>query len=289
MDQSTLETSGPLPPSDEEGSMVPLPYLSAEEADPQSEGPFVVVARNALELCRWLVAESSSLQWIQVENLLDEPEVWATAARKGNDAALDIIVADPATQYASIYRLVDVRNVRPVRVTIPVVAGFLKSLRLAVSVQLPVRLLPGQPGPEVIAELEEALEYYLHDPMVEVPVEFFHSMLALAKGGSGPDLWVATEQDPDVFALPDWSSPKEMGFVDRHVTQLEAAGAECSSCPWKIVCRGFFNVPDPEYSCAGIITLFDRIGQAGAEMKKDLAAFDTTNESATGKAIDENS
>ena len=284
MDQSTLETSGPLPPPDEGGSTVPLPYLSAEQADPHSEDPFVVVAQNALELCRWLVVESSSLQWIQVENLLDEPEVWATAARKGNDAALDVIVSDPATQYSSIYRLVDVRNVRPVRVTIPVVAGFLKSLRLAVSVQLPVRLLPGQPGPELIAELEEALEYYLHDPMVEVPVEFFHSMLALARGGSGPDLWVATEQDPNVFALPDWTSPKEVGFVDQHIKQLEAAAAECATCPWKVVCRGYFKVPDPAYSCAGIIALFDRIGQAGAEMKQDLAAFESADqEVASGK------
>ncbi len=278
-----------MPPSDEEGRTVPLPFLSGEEADPLSEDPFVLVARNALEVCRWLAVESSGLQWIQVENLLDEPEVWATAARKGNDVALDVIVSDPAAQYAAIYRLVDVRNVRPVRVTIPVVAGFLKSLRLAVSIHLPVRLLPGQPGPEVIGELEEALEYYLHDPMVEVPVEFFHSMLALARGGSGPDLWVATEQDPDVFALPDWTSPKEVGFVGQHLSQLEAAGAECATCPWTVVCRGFFKVPDPEYSCAGIIPLFDRIGQAGAEMKKDLAAYESTKESVTEGAIDENS
>jgi len=229
------------------------------------------------------------LQWIQVENLLDEPEVWATAARKGNDVALDVIVSDPAAQYAAIYRLVDVRNVRPVRVTIPVAEGFLKSLRLAVSVHLPVRLLPGQPGPKAISELEEALEYYLHDPMVEVPVEFFHSMLAQARGGSGPDLWVVTEQDPDVFALPDWTSPEEVGFVDQHFKQLEAAGAECVTCPWKVVCRGYFKFPDPEYSCAGIIPLFDRIGQAGAELKKDLATFEAANVGASAGAIDKNS
>ncbi len=269
--------------------MVPLPYLSAEEADPLSADPFVLVARNAIEFCRWLAIESTALQWIQVENLLDEPEAWATAARKGNDVAIDVIVSDPASQYAAIYRLVDVRNVRPVRVTIPVVEGFLKSLRLAISVHLPVRLLPGQPGPEAIGELEEALEYYLHDPMVEVPVEFFHSMLALARGGSGPELWVATEQDPDVFALPDWTLPKDVGFVDQHIARLVEAGAECATCSWKVVCRGYFKVPDPEYSCAGIIPLFDRIGRAGAEMKKDLAAYGSTNKAATEGSIDENS
>lgn len=288
MAQPTLDTSGTSPLSSDGGRTVPLPYLSAEKADPLSEDPFVVVTRNALEVCRWLAVESSGLQWIQVENLLDEPEVWATAARKGNDVAIDVIVSNPATQYAAIYRLVDVRNVRPVRVTIPVVKGFLKSLRLAVSIHLPVRLLPGQPGPEVIGELEEALEYYLHDPMVEVPVEFFHSLLALARGAAGPDLWIATEQDPDVFALPDWTSPKEVGFVDQHLAQLEATGAECATCPWKMVCRGFFKVPDSEYSCVEIVPILNRIGQAGEEMKMDLAAYEKTNESAAGAAVDEN-
>ena len=288
MAEPTLDTSGTSSLSSIEGRIVPLPYLSAEKADPLSEDPFVVVTRNALEVCRWLAVESPGLQWIQVENLVDESEVWATAARKGNDVAIDVIVSDPATQYAAIYRLVDVRNVRPIRVTIPVVKGFLKSLRLAVSIHLPVRLIPGQHDSEVIGELEEALEYYLHDPMVEVPVEFFHSLLSLSGGSSGPDLWVATEQDPDIFTLPDWTSPKEVGFVDQHLAQLEAAGAECVTCSWKVACRGFFKVPDPAYSCAEIIPLLDRIGQAGEEMKMDLAAYEKSCESATGAANDEN-
>jgi hypothetical protein len=72
-----------------------------------------------------------------------------------------------------------------------------------------------------------------------------------------------------------------VGFVDQHIKQLEAAAAECATCPWKIVCRGYFKVPDPAYSCAGIIPLFDRIGQAGVEMKQDLAAFESTDQQAT--------
>jgi hypothetical protein len=30
-----------------------------------------------------------------------------------------------------------------------------------------------------LAELTEAAHFYLHDPMVETPVEFFHSLLAV--------------------------------------------------------------------------------------------------------------
>jgi hypothetical protein len=74
------------------------------------------------------------------------------------------------------------RIVRPVRVTIPANPGFFKALRIAASLQLPVRLLPGQPGAEVLDELTQAAHFYLHDAMVDAPVEFFHSVFAAFRG-----------------------------------------------------------------------------------------------------------
>jgi len=72
--------------------------------------------------------------------------------------------------------------VRDVRVSMPPTPGFLKAVKLALSLRLPVRILPGQPSAEMLAELTEALEFYIHEPMVEVPVEFFHSLLGSACG-----------------------------------------------------------------------------------------------------------
>ena len=65
------------------------------------------------------------------------------------------------------------------RVTILARPGLLKAVKLAAALSLPVRVLPGQPTAEVLAELKEALDFYLHAPTVEAPVEFFHSLLAI--------------------------------------------------------------------------------------------------------------
>src|SRR3984893_19607299 len=105
------------------------------------------------------------------------------------------------------------RPVRDVRVSMPAAPGFLKAVKLAASLRLPVRVLPGQPTPEVLAELTEALEFYLHGPMVEIPVEFFHSLLATADRGS---LWMILEEDPAAFLHYDAEGrpevPRPSGF-----------------------------------------------------------------------------
>ncbi|MDF1858915.1 MAG: hypothetical protein P1U87_01805 [Verrucomicrobiales bacterium] len=270
MDQPSVDsTDSETPPF--EGELVPLPYLSADEAVEGREDPFVLVVQNALEFCRWTVAEAPGLQWIQAENLLGEPEVWATAARKGNGVALDVIVSDPATEYSAIYRLVDLRVVRDVRVTIPVLPGFLKALRLAASIQVPVRLLPGTITSGNIAELKEAADYFLHDPSVEVPVEFFHSLFGFARGLNAPDLWIVTESDPDIFESPLASGGPR--FVERHMETLDADEAECVKCRWRDFCRGYFKHPDPSFPCDGIKSVFSVIGDAADEMGRDLAGF----------------
>src|SRR4029077_3343340 len=123
------------------------------------------------------------LQWIQVEGLLSDPDTWALAAASGaSQVPLDVVLSDPASQFSDLYRLVDVCAVRAVRVSMPAAPGFLKAVKLAASLRLPVPLLPAQPSSEVLAELTEALEFYLHGAMVETPVEFFHSLLAGACG-----------------------------------------------------------------------------------------------------------
>ena len=244
----------------------------------------VVVVRTPEEFHRWLEESTPEVQWIQVENLLPEPEAWAAAARIQSEVALDVVMSDPAVEFPLLYRLVDVRTVRDVRVTIPVRKGFLKALRLAASLQLPGRLLPGQPDQETLAELREALGFYLHDPMVEAPVEFLHTTLGWCRGVSGADLWVTLEQDPAVFqhldasgvpVLPaDRAGVTAAGFVDDHLRRLGHEKAECVSCRWLDFCRGYFKLPEPGYSCAGIVHVFDSINRSAREMDSELAACD---------------
>ena len=167
-----------------------LRFLPAALAEGQGDRPFVAVVRSRDELCRWLGEPLRGLQWIQVEGLLGDPDAWAPAASGASQVPLDVVLSDPASEFSDLYRLVDVCAVRDVRVSMPAAPGFLKAVKLAASLRLPVRLLPGQPTPEVLAELTEALEFYLHGPMVEMPVEFFHSLLATVCGADGGSLWI---------------------------------------------------------------------------------------------------
>jgi sulfatase maturation enzyme AslB (radical SAM superfamily) len=51
--------------------------------------------------------------------------------------------------------------------------------------------------------------------------------------------------------------------------------AECATCPWLQVCRGYFKWPDPGYSCRGVKQLFSIIEAAASEIGRELDARET--------------
>ena len=263
-----------------------LRFLSAALAEGQGDRPFVAIVRSRDELRRWLGEPIRGLQWIQVEGLLGDPDAWALAASGASNAPLDVVFSDPASEFSDLYRLVDVCAVRDVRVSMPAAPGFLKAVKLAASLRLPVRVLPGQPTPEVLAELTGALEFYLHGPMVEMPVEFFHSLLATVCGADKGSLWMILEEDPAAFLRYDVEGSPELSrsggsrsletspgaFVEHHLKSLVEQGAECATCPWQQVCRGYFKWPDPAYSCEGVKQLFSIVKAAAHEIERDLVS-----------------
>ena len=272
-----------------------LRFLPAALAEGTNDRPFVAVVRTRDELCRWLERSIDCLQWIQVEELAGDAEAWALAAHGNSEIPLDVILANPASEFSDLYRLVDVCAMRDVRVSIPALPGFLKALKLAVSLQIPVRILPGQPNFAVLKELMEALELYLHESMVEAPVEFFHSLLAAMCGAERGSLWMILEEDPAIFLhydaaglprLPGAGNPSGKEFspltwvTDRFQTLVDQGG-ECATCPWSQACMGFFKWPDPAYSCAGVKQLFSELKAAADDIGQDLASRETQSQSAT--------
>jgi hypothetical protein len=265
----------------------PLIFLRADLDERAGDWPFVVIVRSNDELNRWLHDSSPALQWIQVEGLLADPEAWAFAAQGAGDIPLDVVLFAPGSEFADLYRLVDVLAVRDVRASMPATPGFLKAVRLAASLGLPVRLLPGQPSAEAVEELAEALTLYLHDPMVEAPIEFFHSALAWMRGAQTGSLWIIFEEDPAAFRhyhsdgrprLPRATQPSAeeslRDFVKSHLATLVDEGAECATCPWQALCQGYFKWPDPAYSCHGVKQLFATLRAAADEIEQDLTAFE---------------
>ncbi len=264
----------------------PLIFLRADSEERPGDRPFVVIVRSREELSRWLHDCSPALQWIQVEGLLGDPDAWALAAQGAGDIPLDVVLSAPGSEFADLYRLVDVLAVRDVRVSMPATPRFLKAVRLGASLGLPVRLLPGQPSAEAVEELAEALTLYLHDPMVEAPIEFFHSALAWMRGAQTGSLWIIFEEDPAIFrhyhpngqpGLPRATRPlaeetSSQDFVKSHLARLISEGAECTTCHWQPLCQGYFKWPDPSYSCHGVKQLFATLRAAADEIARDLAA-----------------
>jgi hypothetical protein len=263
----------------------PLIFLRADSEERPGDRPFVVIVRSRGELNRWLHDRSPGLQWIQVERLLRDADAWAFAAQGAGDIPLDVVLSAPASEFADLYRLVDVLAVRDVRVSMLATPRFLKAVRLAASLGLPVRLLPGQPSTEAVNELAAALDLYLHDPMVEAPIEFFHSALAWMRGAQTGSLWSISEEDPAIFrhypngqsGLPRATRPlaeetSSQDFVKNHLARLISKGAECTTCHWQPLCQGYFKWPDPSYSCHGVKQLFATLRAAADEIGQDLAA-----------------
>jgi hypothetical protein len=262
-----------------------LAFLPTALAEEQGDRPFVALARSRDELCRWLGEPLGGLQWIQIEKLLGDPDAWAQAASGASQVPLDVVLSDPASEFSDLYRLVDVCTMHDVRVTMPAAPGFLKAIKLAASLRLPVRVIPGQPTPEALAELMEALEFYLHEPMVVMPVEFFHSLLATLGRADKGSLWMILEEDPAAFLHYDAEGRPELprssgfrpieippgAFVEHHLKSLLDQNAECATCPWQQACRGYFKWPDRAYSCQGVKQLFLRIEAAADEIGRDLA------------------
>jgi hypothetical protein len=219
--------------------------------------------------------------------MLGDQEAWTEAAHSDSNIPLDVVVSDPALEFSHLYRLVDACAVRAIRVTMLAAPGLTKAITLAAALRLPVRVLPGQPSAAALEELHDASQFYLHEPMVDAPVEFFHSVLAAMCDWDAGSLWTILEEDPDAFRHYDAdgrarvprtsdSGPPEIssaGFVEDHLNHLIAQGAECATCPWQRPCRGYFKWPDPAYSCEGVKQLFLSIQTAGNEIRQDMASF----------------
>jgi hypothetical protein len=275
----------------EEDHHQPLRTLPSSLAEKAADLPFVAIVRNREELCRWLREPLPGLEWLQVEGMSGDADAWTEVAHSDSDVPLDIVLADPAIEFSDLYRLVDASAAHDFRVTIPAGPGLLKAVKLAGALRFPVRILPGQPDATTLAELKEALSFYLYEPAVDAPVEFFHSLLAISYGSDAGSLWMILEEDPAAFLHYDihgqarWPRPGSVKslevvpgkFVENHLRRLIEQGFECATCPWQQPCQGYFKWPNPAYSCDGVKKLFSTIQAAADEIGRDLSGYASTS------------
>lgn len=198
---------------------------------------------------------------------------------------LELIMADPAAEFPLLYRHVNLNDHHPVRVVIPVSPGFGKAVKVAVALDFSVLLAVGQPDPALITELTEVAMFYLRQPTVTQPVEFFHSTLLGFYHDDPMPLWIMADEDPryqryitdaGLECLPGRLASVERTrnlsvHSDPAIEQVLAESAECQGCEFLQNCGGYFKWPNRDYDCAGIKTLLGELRDAAAELRRDLA------------------
>jgi hypothetical protein len=200
---------------------------------------------------------------------------------------VDMLVQNLEVDLPLLYRYSTIPAVRPVRVSVPVVPGFSRVVKLALSLDFAVKLELSQPGPAVMEELLQVAGLYLHQSTVSQPVEYIHSMFLAFYHGEPVTLWTIQEEDPALvryvtdqgeetlsrrFAgmeLPCAVAP----FIKAFTEELLSERQECSDCEYFESCLGYFKWPRKEYRCDGVKAVFQKLKEAAEELRKDLFSF----------------
>jgi len=245
-----------------------VPVRSASE---HPAGPLVLRVTGAEEVDLADAVAPERIAWI-------ETTVALAACAWPTETGLDVVLTDPERDAPLLYDVARLQHERPLRVTIDGVPGVETAARVAMALQLPVRLRLQQPTEAVVAELAAVLEGYLHDPQATAPVEFFHSALSRRLHGTPLTLWTALERDPALHRQvaddggPDpQAPPHDSGFVAAHLARLIAEDAECVRCRFQELCAGYFKWPDASYACAPVVALLGQVDEAANALERDLA------------------
>jgi len=207
--------------------------------------------------------------------------------QEGAFVPLDLVMSSPSSDYPQLYDLTPLNTKYPVRVTIPMVPGFTKAIRLASSLHFAVKLAVTQPDPDLVQEMSEVLAYYLHHDTVSQPIEFFHSLLMAFIEEEPLNLWMIQEEDPALFRYINDQGEEtifpplvgaEVGqkppfFLETFITKILVEKGECNKCEFINTCYGYFKWPQKEYDCENVKALLKTMKEAADELRKDLAAY----------------
>ena len=134
----------------------------------------------------------------------------------GYGVPVELIMRSPATEFSLLYRHAKLLDKHPVRVSIPVLPGLFKAVKVASALRFPVKLDVGQPEPDTIEALQSVLDFYLHHPSVSQPVEFFHTSLLSFYNQAPVPLWDVQEDDPAyVRYVTEFPRPVEVAAETR--------------------------------------------------------------------------
>ena len=258
---------------------VPLAFI-----DSYPDRPLIVRAADPAAVVQSLSPQHLSrlvaLQLLDITADLEELDGWCPGL------PIEVVLSDPEAEVMKLYRLCRLQRSHPVRVVIPILEGFSKAVRVASFLQLPVKLEGAQPDPELIEELSETLDFFLHNKAVSQPIEYFSGLLTTVIHKQSVTLWEIQEEHPatvryiadnglETIARPPFTAINaDLGDFQFNLTKRVLSDeAECSSCEFFLQCGGYFKWPDDDYSCEGIRQVFRRLRDAAYELHDDLSLY----------------
>jgi hypothetical protein len=205
----------------------------------------------------------------------------------GQGIPVELVVSDIYRDLPLLYRYTPLLASHPTRVSVPLVAGCDKLVKLAVSLDFAVKLEGGQPDESLLDELQRIAHFYLHQSMVSEPIEFFHSLFLAFYRLDPINLWTLQEEDP---SLARYITDRGKAMMPGRLAGVEvnedfstfllemqkgpfAEKGECAECEFLMHCQGYFKWPRKEYSCHGVKALMKTLRSAAEELRADIASF----------------
>lgn len=243
----------------------------------------IVRSRDPAEVVRRLAGyDMEGLAYLQIlgaEANIDDLLRWE------HPVPVELVIEDPEVDLPRLYRYSPVSADRPVRVSVPVTAGFSKVVKLALSLNFAVKLELFQPEPKLIEPLLHIAEIYLRQSTISQPVDYIHSIFMAFYHGEPVSLWAVQEEDPSYNRFVtdkglETISERFAGanlkgdlasFIKGFTEELLDEDRECGDCRFFRACLGYFKWPVREYRCDGVKTIFEMLSKAAVELKRDLS------------------
>ena len=227
------------------------------------------------------LADISFVQLLSLNGKIDSLMGW------GNAIPVELVVSDTCRDLPLLYRYAPLLAVHPVRVSVPLAPGFGKVAKLALSLNLAVKLEGGQPEASMLVEMHRMALLYLHQSTVSEPIEFFHSLFLAFYHRHPISLWTIQEENPSLVRhitdtgeetmpgrLAGMGVPADFSaFVQEMQRGPAGEEGECAGCEFRLQCQGYFKWPLREYRCAGVQELLRTLRGAAEELRTDIASF----------------
>ncbi len=266
-------------------SITPCYNVPASLVDSFRDEKIIIRSKNALELVNSL-AEVGEDRLVYLQLLSMEDAV--PLLKLSEPVPLDLVMHGDS-EFSHLYRFTELGKLHSTRVTVPLSRGCTRTVKLAVSLDFPVKLHVTRLDDTLVDELTGILEYYLYHRTASQPIDFYHSVLKAFYLNQAVTVWDIQEDNPSLFRYVTESGKIEFPrpfstsygtkdgtcFLDDYKLQLFLEQGDCSACLYFSVCLGYFKIPDKNFDCQGVKKLFQMIKDASTELKDSLSDFDS--------------